>query len=142
MGLTAGIGTILMLVFNGVAIGSGVGLFASRGVARFILAFIAPHGVLELSAICIAGGGGLLIAKGILLPLNRTRRDALVENGKRAIDLIAASTLLLIVAGTLDGLVSPRVWPLSWKITFSGVTALLMLGYLSLGRRVKASSVP
>jgi uncharacterized membrane protein SpoIIM required for sporulation/uncharacterized RDD family membrane protein YckC len=142
MGLTAGIGTILMLVFNGVAIGSGVGLFASRGVARLILAFIAPHGVLELSAICIAGGGGLLIAKGILLPLNRTRRDALVENGKRAIDLIAASTLLLLVAGTLEGLVSPRVWPLSWKLTISGVTALLMLGYLSLGRRVKAQTVP
>jgi len=142
MGLTAGIGTILMLVFNGVAIGSGVGLFASRGVARLILAFIAPHGVLELSAICIAGGGGLLIAKGILLPLNRTRRDALVENGKRAIDLIAASTLLLVVAGTLEGLVSPRVWPLSWKLTISGMTALLMLGYLSLGRRVKAQSAP
>jgi uncharacterized membrane protein SpoIIM required for sporulation len=142
MGLTAGIGTILMLVFNGVAIGSGVGLFASRGVARLILAFIAPHGVLELSAICIAGGGGLLIAKGIVLPLDRTRRDALVENGKRAIDLIAASTLLLVVAGTLEGLVSPRVWPLSWKLTISGMTALLMLGYLSLGRRVKAQSVP
>lgn len=138
MGLTAGIGTILLLVFNGVAIGSGVGLFASRGVARLILAFIAPHGVLELSAICIAGGGGLLIAKGILLPLDRTRRDALVENGRRAINLIAASTLLLIVAGTLEGLVSPRVWPLSWKLTISGVTAIVMLGYLSLGRRVRA----
>ena len=142
MGLTAGIGTVLMLVFNGVAIGSGVGLFASRGVAKLILAFIAPHGVLELSAICIAGGGGLLIAKGILLPLDRTRRDALVENGKRAIDLIAASTLLLLVAGTLEGLISPRVWPLSWKLVISGVTALLMLGYLSLGRRVKAPIVP
>ncbi len=135
MGLTAGIGTILLLVFNGVAIGSGVGLFASRGVARLILAFIAPHGVLELSAICIAGGGGLLIAKGILLPGDRTRRDALVENGRRAINLIAASSLLLLVAGALEGLVSPRVWPLSWKLGISGVTAVLMLSYLSLGRR-------
>jgi uncharacterized membrane protein SpoIIM required for sporulation/uncharacterized RDD family membrane protein YckC len=134
MGLTAGIGTVLLLVFNGVAIGSGVGLFASRGVARLIFAFIAPHGVLELSAICIAGGGGLLIAKGILLPGNRTRRDALVANGKRAINLIAASSLLLLVAGTLEGLVSPRVWPLSWKLAISGATAVLMLGYLSLGR--------
>lgn len=135
MGLTAGIGTVLLLVFNGVAIGSGVGLFASRGVARLILAFIAPHGVLELSAICIAGGGGFLIAKGILLPGDRTRRDAVVENGRRAIDLIAASSLLLLVAGTLEGLVSPRVWPLSWKLGISGGTAVLMLAYLSLGRR-------
>jgi uncharacterized membrane protein SpoIIM required for sporulation/uncharacterized RDD family membrane protein YckC len=136
MGLTAGIGTVLLLVFNGVAIGSGVGLFASRGIARLIVAFVAPHGILELSAICIAGGGGLLIAKGILLPGDRTRRDALVENGKRAIDLIAASSLFLIVAGTLEGLVSPRVWPLSWKFAISGATAVLMLGYLSSGRRL------
>lgn len=135
MGLTAGIGTILLLVFNGVAVGSGVGLFASYGVARLIVAFIAPHGVLELSAICIAGGGGLLIAKGIVLPGSRTRRDALVENGRRAINLIAASSLLLLVAGTLEGLVSPRVWPLSWKFAVSGTTALLMIGYLSLGVR-------
>lgn len=134
MGLTGGIGTILMLVFNGVSIGSGVGLFASRGVAKLILAFIAPHGVLELSAICIAGGGGLLLAKGILLPGMQTRRDALVANGRRAIDLIAASTLLLLVAGTLEGLVSPRVWPLEWKLAISSVTAVIMLGYLSLGR--------
>jgi len=135
MGLTAGVGTIILLVFNGVGIGSAVGLFASRGVAQLILAFIAPHGVLELSAICIAGGGGLLIAKGILLPGNQTRRDALVTNGRRAIDLIAASTLLLLVAGTLEGLVSPRVWPLEWKLAISGVTAAIMVGYLSLGRR-------
>lgn len=139
MGLTAGIGTVLLLVFNGIAIGSGIGLFASLGVARLILAFIAPHGVLELSAICIAGGGGLLIAKGILLPGDRTRRDALVENGKRAINLIAASSLLLLVAGTLEGLVSPRVWPLNWKLTISGATAILMFWYLSSGRRVAAS---
>lgn len=135
MGLTAGIGTILLLVFNGVAVGSGIGLFASHGVARLIIAFIAPHGVLELSAICIAGGGGLLIAKGILLPDGQTRREALVENGRRAIDLIAASSFLLLVAGTLEGLVSPQVWPLRWKVGISGVTAVLMLTYLSLGRR-------
>ena len=135
MGLTAGIGTVLLLIFNGVAIGSGVGLFASRGVASLILAFVAPHGVLELSAICIAGGGGLLIAKGILLPGKQTRRDALVENGKRAINLIAASTLFLLVAGTLEGLVSPRVWPLTWKFAISAATAIVMFAYLSLGRR-------
>ncbi|MDQ6737476.1 MAG: stage II sporulation protein M [Gemmatimonadota bacterium] len=135
MGVTFGIGTVFMLVFNGVAIGSSVGLFASQGVVRLILAFIAPHGVLELSAICIAGGGGLLLAAAIVLPGDRTRRDALVENGRRAINLIAASTLFLLVAGSLEGLVSPRVWPLEWKLWISGATAVLMLGYLSLGWR-------
>lgn len=142
MGLTAGIGTVLLLVLNGVSIGSAIGLFASKGIAHLILAFVAPHGVLELTAVCIAGGGGLLIAQGMLLPGDRTRREALVENGKRAITLIAASTLFLLVAGTLEGLVSPRVWPLAWKVAVSGATAVLMLGYLSLGRRVRPATVP
>ncbi len=134
LGLTAGIGTVLLLVFNGVSIGSGVGVFAANGVTRVILAFIAPHGILELSAICIAGGGGLLIAQGMLLPGDRARRDALIANGRRALDLIAASTLLLLVAGSIEGLVSPRVWPMAWKVAVSGATALALIGYLSLGR--------
>lgn len=134
MGITAGIGTVFLLVMNGVSIGAGVGLFAARGIAHLILAFIAPHGVLELSAICIAAGGGLLIAKAMLLPGDRTRRDALVENGKRAIALIACSTLFLICAGTLEGLVSPRVWPMAWKLSISAATAVALVAYLSLGR--------
>ncbi|MGI8766943.1 MAG: stage II sporulation protein M [Gemmatimonadaceae bacterium] len=134
LGLTAGIGTVLLLVFNGVSIGSGVGVFAVNGVARVILAFIAPHGILELSAICIAGGGGFLIAQGMLLPGELARRDALIANGRRAINLIAASTLLLLVAGSIEGLVSPRVWPIAWKTAVSGATALALIGYLSLGR--------
>jgi len=134
MGITAGIGTIFLLVMNGVSIGAGVGLFAARGIAHLILAFIAPHGVLELSAICIAAGGGLLIAQAMLLPGDRTRREALVENGRRAIALIACSTLFLICAGTLEGLVSPRVWPMAWKLSISAATAVALVAYLSLGR--------
>jgi len=134
MGITAGIGTIFLLVMNGVSIGAGVGLFAARGIAHLILAFIAPHGVLELSAICIAAGGGLLIAQAMLLPGDRTRRDALAGNGRRAIALIACSTLFLICAGTLEGLVSPRVWPMAWKLSISAATAVALVAYLSLGR--------
>lgn len=133
-GITAGIGTVILLLQNGVSIGAALGLFATRGVAHLILAFIAPHGVLELSAICIAAGGGLLIAQAILLPGTRTRREALVANGHRAINLVAASTLLLIVAGTIEGLISPRVWPMAWKVAVSAATAVALVAYLALGR--------
>lgn len=134
LGITAGIGTIILLVTNGVSIGAAVGIFAVRGVAHLILAFIAPHGVLELTAICIAGGAGLLIAQALLVPGAMTRKSALVANGRRAITLIAASTLLLIVAGTIEGLISPRVWPMPWKLGVSAATALALIAYLSLGR--------
>ena len=82
LGVTAGVGTVLALVFNGVgALGAPFGLYASKGIAGQILGFVLPHGVLELSAICIAGGAGFLLAGAILLPGARTRRDALADEG-------------------------------------------------------------
>ena len=130
-GVTAGIGTLFFLVLNGVSFGGVLGLYASKGILSLIVAFVAPHGVLELSAICIGGGGGLLIAQAMLLPRARTRRRALAENSKRAMHLVAGATLLLIVAGSLEGLVSPiATWPLTAKLAVSATTALLLIAYL------------
>ena len=138
-GLTAGIGTLLLLVLNGVSLGGVFGLYASKGIATLLLAFVAPHGVLELSAICIAGGAGFLLAAALLLPGQRTRGAALVANGARAIRLIAASTVLLAVAGSLEGMVSPIPWwPLEGKLAVSGLTAVALVLYLRGGRRVAA----
>jgi uncharacterized membrane protein SpoIIM required for sporulation len=135
-GVTAGVLSVLMLVTNGVSIGSVFGLYVSRGIGRLLLAFVAPHGVLELFAICVAGGGGFLLAAAIITPGARTRRRALVENGQRAIRLIGASTFLLIIAGSLEGLVSPiEWWPLEGKLAVSGVTLVLLVTYLRGGRR-------
>ena len=130
-GVTAGILTAFLLVFNGISIGSVVGLYASKGIGKLLLAFIAPHGVLELFAICVAGGGAFVVAAGLLLPGERSRGRALVENARRAVKLIAASTLLLIVAGTLEGFISPiEWWPLEGKLAVSGVTLVFLVMYL------------
>jgi uncharacterized membrane protein SpoIIM required for sporulation/uncharacterized RDD family membrane protein YckC len=141
-GITFGIGTLLVLVVNGISLGGVFGLYQAKGILPLLVAFVAPHGVLELTAICIAGGGGLLIAAALLVPGDRTRRRALVENGRRAIRLIAAATLLLLFAGTLEGFVSPiEWWPLEGKLAVSGVTAVLLVVYLRSGR-VRALPAP
>jgi uncharacterized membrane protein SpoIIM required for sporulation/uncharacterized RDD family membrane protein YckC len=141
-GVTAGMVTVFMLVFNGVSMGSVVGLYASKGILPLLVAFVAPHGVLELFAICVAGGGAFLIAAGMLIPGNRSRRRAIVENGQRAIRLIGVSTLLLIVAGTLEGFVSPIPWwPIEGKLAVSGTTLVLLVSYLRGGRAVRAAPV-
>ena len=135
-GITAGLGTLLVLVLNGVSLGGVFGLYASKGIARLLLAFVAPHGVLELTAVCIGGGAGFLLAAALLIPGPRTRKRALVENGGRAIRLIAAAIVLLLAAGTLEGFVSPiEWWPLEAKLAVSGATAALLALYLSSGRR-------
>ncbi|HEV7991033.1 MAG TPA: stage II sporulation protein M [Gemmatimonadaceae bacterium] len=134
-GVTAGLLSVFMLVTNGISFGSVIGLYASKGIGRLLLAFVAPHGVLELFAICVAGGAAFLVAAGMLLPGPRSRRRALVENGRRAIRLIGVSTLLLLVAGTLEGFISPiEWWPLEGKLAVSGTTLVLLVAYLRGGR--------
>src|ERR1700678_3149683 len=68
LGVTAGIGTIWMLALNGLLFGVVSGACWQAGMLDQLMSFVAPHGVLELPAIFISGGAGLLIAKGLLLP--------------------------------------------------------------------------
>jgi uncharacterized membrane protein SpoIIM required for sporulation/uncharacterized RDD family membrane protein YckC len=143
LGITAGVGSLLLLVLNGVSLGGVFGLYQSKGIATLLLAFVAPHGVLELTAVCIAGGAGFLLAAALLLPGRRTRKRALVENGQRAIRLVAAATVLLLVAGTLEGFVSPiPSWPLRAKFAVSAATLVLLVLYLSAGRSRRTVSAP
>ena len=131
LGITAGIGTLFLLLMNGISLGGVFGLYQSKGIIGLLLAFVAPHGVLELSAICIAGGAGLLIAGSMLLPGDMTRRAAFAANSRRAMRLIAASTLLLVFAGSLEGMVSPiPTWPLWLKLMVSATTLLALISYL------------
>lgn len=130
-GVTAGVVTAYLLVSNGISFGAVFGLYGSKGIASLLLAFVAPHGVLELTAICIAGGAGFLLAAALLIPGDRTRRRALVENGRRAIRLVAGAALLLLIAGSLEGMVSPIPWwPIEWKLSVSALTAIFLYAYI------------
>lgn len=137
-GIAFGVITAMLLLANGISFGAVIGLYVSKGIGALLLAFVAPHGVLELSAICIAAGGGFLLAAALLLPGSRTRRAALVENGHRAARLLAGSTLMLLAAGSLEGLVSPiEWWPLEGKLAVSATTLVLLVVYLLEGRERK-----
>jgi uncharacterized membrane protein SpoIIM required for sporulation/uncharacterized RDD family membrane protein YckC len=134
-GVTAGLMTLLMLVLNGVGIGAAMALYTNHGVFHLIRDFVIAHSVLELSAICIAAGGGFLLAVALLLPGMRTRREAFVINGRRAVRLITASTLMLLAAGTIEGLISPRTdVPFALKAAVSAATAVLLAFWFSRGR--------
>ena len=140
-GVTAGILTLLMLGFNGVSIGAGFGLYANHGIFHQIRDFVIAHSVLELTAICIAAGGGFLLGWALLLPGARTRREAFVINGRRAVRLIAASTLMLLAAGTIEGLISPRTdIPFLAKLGVALSTAILLAFWFSRGRGDEADA--
>lgn len=106
-GITAGIYTVFLLVFNGLSIGAVATLVGQNNLAYPFWAFVFPHGSLELPAIFFAGGAGLLIARAILFPGKYRRIDALKIYGERAVHLVFAIVPMLIIAGTIEGFFSP-----------------------------------
>ena len=94
--------------------------------------FVAPHGVLELPAIFIAGGAGLRIATGLLFPGTLTRRDSLVVSGGEAVRLVLGTIPMLIVAGLLEAFVSPTGIPVALKFTVAVVMFAALVAYLTL----------
>jgi uncharacterized membrane protein SpoIIM required for sporulation len=128
LGITAGIGTIWMLALNGLLFGVVNAACWQAGMSQQLLSFVAPHGVIELPAIFIAGGGGLLIAKGLLFPGTLPRRASLVREGGRAVRLVLGIIPMLIVAGTIEGFVSPSELPIPLKYgVAAGMFCLLLL---------------
>lgn len=137
MGITGGLGTIWMMMTNGLLIGVIGAATWRAGMALQLWSFVAPHGVLELPAIFIAGGAGLEIARGMLFPGLLPRRESLAQAGGRAAKLIMGTIPLLIVAGVIEGFFSPSNAPVAMKFTLAGVLFSALLAYLFLPRRTE-----
>jgi uncharacterized membrane protein SpoIIM required for sporulation len=107
-GILVGLWTIYALFYNGLLIGAVATLVGQNGLAYPFWAFVFPHGALELPAIFISGGGGLLIARGLLFPGSYRRRDALRIYGLQAAQLVMGIVPMLLIAGTIEGFFSPQ----------------------------------
>ena len=133
-GATCGIGTLFYLAVNGANIASVVALTYGAGTdfGNDLVTFMVGHGVVELSCIFIAGGAGLLIGSAMIMPGNLTRADALKTRGMEAVRLMIGVAILLVVAGTIEGFISPA--PIDPRIKFSigAITGVAMYSYLLL----------
>ncbi len=132
-GLTVGLLTAWLLYANGMMLGLGFGLFKNYGALGYLTTFVAAHGVLELTAIFISAGAGFRLAHAIIAPGDRTRRDALVLEGRIAVRMVGAVVTLLAIAGAIEGLLSASDAPAVWKYGVSAATAVFLLLYLASG---------
>jgi uncharacterized membrane protein SpoIIM required for sporulation len=130
MGITAGIGTVWMIMLNGLLLGVIGAATWKAGMAVQLWSFVAPHGVLELPAIFIAGGAGLEIARGLLFPGMLPRKVSLAQAGSRAARLLLGTIPMLIVAGLIEGFFSPSGAPVAMKFGLAAVLFLALLAYL------------
>jgi uncharacterized membrane protein SpoIIM required for sporulation len=133
--VTLGVGTIYIILFNGLMLGSVGALFTNAGFGADFWATVAPHGVIELTAIQVAGAAGLLLSAAILAPGRLRRRDALADAGKRAGVLILGVCAMLCVAGTIEGFYSPLRLPPAPRIAVGVITGIGLIVYFSLAGR-------
>jgi uncharacterized membrane protein SpoIIM required for sporulation len=141
-GMLAGFGTVYALVFNGLFIGALMGTFVAYGLTTRLLWFVSPHGFLELSVVVVAGGCGLMLARAIVWPGLIPRGDALVDAGRRSVRLLLGVLPFLVVAGLIEGFVSPTDFAWPFKLAIGLATAVVMYGYLLLVGRGPRTRAP
>ncbi len=134
LGMTFGIGTTILLFYNGVILGAVAYDYIQAGQGMFLMGWLLPHGSVEIPAILIAGQGGLLLAHALIgwgdsldlrSRLRRIRPDL--------VTLIFAVALLLVWAGIIEAFFSQYHEPYLpyWlKISFGAVQLVLLFGYL------------
>jgi uncharacterized membrane protein SpoIIM required for sporulation len=131
-GAFLGVGSVYVLVHNGLYIGGVVGAcFASNpsfGVE--LVNFMIGHGVIELSCIFIAGGAGMRLGYSVINPGDLSRIDSLKRAGLEAVRLAFGCAVLLVIAGLIEGFLSPSDLPPYIKWGIGILTGLLMYSYL------------
>jgi len=128
-GITAGLLTLWVMLSNGIHLGAIFGLLQVHGLSGGLGEFIVAHGFIELSVIFLAGGCGVYMGDGLIRPGLLTRRTALVQRSRTSVQLILGCIPLLILAGLIEGFISPSGLPWAVKLTVGLLTGLLLHAY-------------
>jgi len=137
-GLVAGVGSILVLVSNGVHFGGIAAHVQGLGHGAQFWPFVAGHSGPELVAIMIAGTAGLQLGFALVAPGRLRRRDALRRAGVDGAKLCAGIFIMLLMAAFVEAFWSAQTWPPpGFKYAVGGFMWLLMLAWLGLGGRAQ-----
>ncbi|MFN6963497.1 MAG: stage II sporulation protein M [Pyrinomonadaceae bacterium] len=137
MGALLCVGAIYDIAFFGAHVGSIFGAAAriNPPFAGELGAFIVGHGVLEISTVLFCGGAGMMIGYAIIAPGDRTRTQALKEKGVEAARIVVGCACFLVVAGLIEGFLSPAEIPSVFKYATGVGTGLALYSYLVLAGR-------
>jgi uncharacterized membrane protein SpoIIM required for sporulation len=140
-GLLAGLGTIFVLIMNGLMIGGVAGHLQGVGHGDPFWRFVAGHSAPELTAIVLAGAAGLRLGLDLVAPGRRRRVDALIEGGKVGAKLCLGIFAMLVFAAFVEAFWSSIGWIPAWiKYAVGGVLWAITLGWLGLGGRGRTTN--
>jgi len=146
LGLALGLPTVALLLANGFQLGVLASASHAAGLDLQFWSLIVPHGVIELTVICTAAGAGLQLGDAILRPGLQTRGASLVAAARPAVELALGAACLLVVAGLIEGFVTPSGIPPWSKLlvglgTGAGLYSWLLLAGRGRHRQVTESAL-
>jgi len=134
-GITFGVGTLYLLALNGLLLGTVAALCFRHDLSAEFWAFVLPHGSLEISAVFIAGGAGLIMGHALVDPGPYRRSEVLSLRNRDAAALAVGCVPLLVLAGLIEAFFSPSPLPEWPKFLFALVALLSLMAYLFLAGR-------
>lgn len=139
LGILAGAPTIFILISNGIMVGGFLAFFAQRGLLGVAMSTIFLHGAMELTAIAIAGGCGLLVGTRWIFPGTYRRRDALVQGAKDSLKIMLGIVPFIVVAAFIESYLTrlylEMTGPVRLSIVF-GTFALIMWYFFIYPRKI------
>ena len=137
-----GVGTVVVLIFNGISIGAVSGFLINQGHGDNFFSFAISHGSFELTAIVIAGAAGLLLGWGMIHPGRLSRVESLRVHGIDAVKLACGAGFMLAIAALIEGYFSPMALPHVVKYVVGTGLWLVVFVYLTFGGREYSVETP
>jgi uncharacterized membrane protein SpoIIM required for sporulation len=137
-GIVFGLGSVFMLLYNGVMIGGATGYLSHPPYGSIFWQFVLGHGALELTAIVISGAAGLLLGKCLIRPGRYRRADSLRLQAPVALKLVMGAAVMFLCAAFIEAFWSSLTLPASVKYTFAGCNWTLVTLYFLFAGREKA----
>src|SRR5699024_5737006 len=133
-GITFGLLTIFVIVYNGMIVGALAAVYWQSGMSYGFWSYIVPHGMIALTVIFIGGGAGLLMGYKIFVMGSYSRGYELKENAKRSVQLFLGTIPLFIIAGIIEGFITPSTLSLEVKYAVALITIIGLLLYVIWGK--------
>jgi uncharacterized membrane protein SpoIIM required for sporulation len=132
-GVTLGLVPLYLLLFNGLLVGALAAVYWQANASYAFWAYILPHGVIELTAIFIAGGAGLHMGYRMLVPGPYHRKYQLLQAAKESAQLLLGTLPLFVVAGIIEGYITPSALSLEAKYAVAILTLIVIVGWYIYG---------
>ena len=135
LGFAFGMPTAILLLYNGLAIGSFYAVFWQKGLAYELTGWLFIHGVTELFAVILAGAAGFMIGGAVAFPGRKTRMESMRQAGEKAAMVIIGAVVMLFIAALLEGFGRQLINSDAVRYTIAGISLVFWLGYFYLPRK-------